>query len=83
MPFNAFGTIGNEPFLPDTAWLYVLKAFKWARKYGIRINLDLHTMPGSQVRQLPQLHGQHLKRETAERSEPFRCVTCLLFATSI
>ncbi|KAH7090871.1 glycoside hydrolase superfamily, partial [Auriculariales sp. MPI-PUGE-AT-0066] len=27
---------------------YVLKAFKWARKYGIRINLDFHTMPGSQ-----------------------------------
>ncbi|KZV89886.1 glycoside hydrolase [Exidia glandulosa HHB12029] len=48
VPFNAFGTMGNEPFLADTAWVYVLKAFKWARKYGIRINLDLHTMPGSQ-----------------------------------
>jgi glucan 1,3-beta-glucosidase len=26
----------------------VLKALKWARKYGIRINFDLHTLPGSQ-----------------------------------
>lgn len=25
-----------------------LKAITWARKYGIRINLDLHTVPGSQ-----------------------------------
>jgi hypothetical protein len=27
---------------------YVVKAIHWARKYGIRINLDLHAMPGSQ-----------------------------------
>lgn len=27
---------------------YFLKAIKWARKYGIRINLDLHSLPGSQ-----------------------------------
>ena len=25
-----------------------MKAIKWARKYGIRINLDLHALPGSQ-----------------------------------
>ncbi|KAH7101258.1 glycoside hydrolase [Auriculariales sp. MPI-PUGE-AT-0066] len=48
VPFNAFGTIEGEPFLPNVAWNYTLKAFEWARKYGIRINLDLHTMPGSQ-----------------------------------
>lgn len=30
------------------SWKYALKAFAWARKYGLRINLDLHTMPGSQ-----------------------------------
>jgi glucan 1,3-beta-glucosidase len=23
-------------------------AIEWARKYGLRINLDLHTLPGSQ-----------------------------------
>lgn len=27
---------------------YILQAFEWARKYGLRINLDLHTIPGSQ-----------------------------------
>lgn len=27
---------------------YLLKAIGWARRYGLRINLDLHTMPGSQ-----------------------------------
>ncbi|KAG6854911.1 hypothetical protein C0991_009734 [Blastosporella zonata] len=38
----------GEPFLPQTSWTYFLKAIKWARKYGIRINLDLHAVPGSQ-----------------------------------
>ena len=37
-----------QPFLPNVAWNYTLKAFTWARKYGIRINLDLHALPGSQ-----------------------------------
>ena len=27
---------------------YFLKAIAWARKYGIRISLDLHALPGSQ-----------------------------------
>ncbi|KZV83236.1 glycoside hydrolase [Exidia glandulosa HHB12029] len=45
---NAFGTIEGEPFLANTSWTYVLKAFEWARKYGLRINIDLHTLPGSQ-----------------------------------
>jgi len=27
---------------------YFLKAINWARKYGLRINLDLHCLPGSQ-----------------------------------
>jgi glucan 1,3-beta-glucosidase len=30
------------------AYRYFLKAIEWARKYGIRINLDLHAVPGSQ-----------------------------------
>ncbi|KAI0825018.1 glycoside hydrolase [Trametes gibbosa] len=38
----------NEPFLPKTSWNYFLKAIQWARKYGLRINLDLHALPGSQ-----------------------------------
>ncbi|KAJ8092006.1 hypothetical protein PM082_024242 [Marasmius tenuissimus] len=38
----------GEPFLPKVSWKYFLKAVEWARKYGIRINLDLHAVPGSQ-----------------------------------
>lgn len=38
----------QEPFLARTCWKYVLRIFRWARKYGLRINLDLHTAPGSQ-----------------------------------
>ncbi len=31
----------GEPFLAKTSWTYFLKAIGWARKYGIRINLDV------------------------------------------
>ncbi|CAD6587583.1 MAG: hypothetical protein CYPHOPRED_003968 [Cyphobasidiales sp. Tagirdzhanova-0007] len=48
LPFWAIETIEGEPFVEGVAWTYFLKAVTWARKYGLRINLDLHTMPGSQ-----------------------------------
>lgn len=32
----------------ETCSRYFLKAIQWARKYGLRINLDLHAVPGSQ-----------------------------------
>src|ERR1700744_5879924 len=38
----------NEPFLARTAFEYILKALTWARKYGLRILLEVHTAPGSQ-----------------------------------
>ncbi|KAH9945946.1 glycoside hydrolase [Epithele typhae] len=44
----AIETRENEPFLAQTSWKYFLKAVQWARKYGLRINLDLHALPGSQ-----------------------------------
>lgn len=46
--FWAIEAINGEPFLVGTSWTYFLKAIQWARKYGIRINLDLHALPGSQ-----------------------------------
>ncbi|KAF9013054.1 glycoside hydrolase superfamily [Cyathus striatus] len=46
--FWAIETINDEPFLVGTSWSYFLKAIQWARKYGIRIYLDLHALPGSQ-----------------------------------
>ncbi|PCH41703.1 glycoside hydrolase family 5 protein [Wolfiporia cocos MD-104 SS10] len=48
LPFWAIEVWPGEPFLARTAWTYALKAFQWARKYGLRILLDLHTIPGSQ-----------------------------------
>ena len=48
IPYWAIETWPGEPFLAKTAWKYVLLAFKWARKYGLRVLLDLHTIPGSQ-----------------------------------
>lgn len=48
LPFWAIETYSNEPFLARTSWSYFLKAIQWARKYGLRINLDFHAAPGSQ-----------------------------------
>ncbi|EPQ56515.1 glycoside hydrolase [Gloeophyllum trabeum ATCC 11539] len=48
LPYWAIETRGDEPYLAKVCWTYFLKAIRWARKYGIRINLDLHSLPGSQ-----------------------------------
>ncbi|KAK0458473.1 exo-beta-1,3-glucanase [Desarmillaria tabescens] len=48
LPYWAIETRGDEPFLPKVAWTYFLKAIEWCRKYGLRINLDFHALPGSQ-----------------------------------
>ncbi|KAJ7182204.1 glycoside hydrolase family 5 protein [Mycena crocata] len=37
-----------EPFLEGVCWKYIVRMLGWARKYGLRVNLDLHTIPGSQ-----------------------------------
>ncbi|KAJ6606478.1 exo-beta-1,3-glucanase [Mycena vulgaris] len=44
----AIEVLDGENFLPRTSWTYFLKAIQWARKYGLRINVDLHALPGSQ-----------------------------------
>jgi len=48
LPYWAIEVWEGEPFLPKVAWTYFLKAIEWARKYGLRINLDFHALPGSQ-----------------------------------
>lgn len=48
VPFWAVETVEDEPYLEGHAWNYMLQAFEWARKYGLRVELDLHTVPGSQ-----------------------------------
>ncbi|EJD53290.1 glycoside hydrolase [Auricularia subglabra TFB-10046 SS5] len=46
--FWAIETWEGEPHLAKVSWDYFLKSIHWARKYGLRINLDLHAVPGSQ-----------------------------------
>jgi glucan 1,3-beta-glucosidase len=41
-------TYPGDPYISRTSWRYLLRAIEWARKYGLRINLDLHALPGSQ-----------------------------------
>ncbi|KAG8804929.1 hypothetical protein FRC17_005827, partial [Serendipita sp. 399] len=48
IPFWAIEKHDSEPFLERVSWTYFLKAIEWARKYGIRINLDFHATSGSQ-----------------------------------
>ncbi|KAI0250044.1 glycoside hydrolase superfamily [Lactifluus subvellereus] len=48
IPYWAIETWPGEPFLARVCWKYILRLIGWARKYGLRIYLDLHTVPGSQ-----------------------------------
>ncbi|KAJ7773286.1 glycoside hydrolase family 5 protein [Mycena metata] len=45
---DATGATVAEPFLDTVVWPYIVRLLGWARKYGLRVNLDLHTAPGSQ-----------------------------------
>ena len=38
----------GDPYVFRTSWRYLLRSIEWARKYGLRVNLDLHALPGSQ-----------------------------------
>lgn len=53
IPYWAVDTWPGEPFLAKTAWKYVLLALQWARKYGLRVYLEIHTAPGSQNGTVP------------------------------
>ncbi len=50
IPFSywAVQTYDGDPYLFRTSWRYLLRAIEWCRKYGLRVNLDLHGLPGSQ-----------------------------------
>jgi len=47
-PYWAVTTYDSDPYVPEVAWRYLLRGLEWARKHGLRINLDLHALPGSQ-----------------------------------
>ncbi|KAI9925227.1 hypothetical protein ASPWEDRAFT_164292 [Aspergillus wentii DTO 134E9] len=44
----AVKTYEGDPYVPKIAWRYLLRAIEYARKYGLRVKLDLHGLPGSQ-----------------------------------
>lgn len=41
-------TYDGDPYIPQVSWRYLLRGIEYARKYGLRVNLDLHGAPGSQ-----------------------------------
>ena len=50
IPFSywAVMTYDGDPYVPQISWRYLLRGIEWARKHGLRVNLDLHAVPGSQ-----------------------------------
>lgn len=50
VPFSywAVTTYPGDPYVPKISWRYLLRGIEYARKYGLRVNLDLHGLPGSQ-----------------------------------
>ena len=50
IPFSywAITTYTGDPYVPKISWRYLLRGIEYARKYGLRVNLDLHAVPGSQ-----------------------------------
>lgn len=44
----AVTTFPGDPYVPKISWRYLLRGIEYARKYGLRVNLDLHAVPGSQ-----------------------------------
>ncbi|KAI0400289.1 glycoside hydrolase family 5 protein [Xylaria palmicola] len=44
----AVQTYDDDPYLFRVSWRYLLRGIEWARQYGLRVNLDLHGLPGSQ-----------------------------------
>ncbi|KAL6245567.1 hypothetical protein RBB50_007566 [Rhinocladiella similis] len=47
-PYWAVTTYPGDPYVPQVAWRYLLRAIEYARQNGLRVNLDLHAVPGSQ-----------------------------------
>ncbi|KAI4126805.1 MAG: hypothetical protein LQ338_003564 [Usnochroma carphineum] len=50
IPFSywAVTTYPGDPYVPKISWRYLLRAIEYCRKYGLRVSLDLHALPGSQ-----------------------------------
>lgn len=44
----AVTTYPGDPYVSKISWRYLLRGIEYSRKYGLRVNLDLHAAPGSQ-----------------------------------
>ena len=44
----AVTTYDGDPYVPKISWRYLLRGIEYARESGLRVNLDLHGVPGSQ-----------------------------------
>uniref|UniRef100_A0A060T6J2 glucan 1,3-beta-glucosidase n=1 Tax=Blastobotrys adeninivorans TaxID=409370 RepID=A0A060T6J2_BLAAD len=44
----ALDTYPGDHFFPKVCWRYLLRGIEWARKYGLRVNIDFHSLPGGQ-----------------------------------
>ena len=44
----AVTTYPGDPYVPQVSWRYLLRGIEYARQCGLRVNLDLHALPGSQ-----------------------------------
>lgn len=47
-PYWAVATYPGDPYVFRTSWRYLLRGIEYARQCGLRVNLDLHSAPGSQ-----------------------------------
>ncbi|OCK84614.1 glycoside hydrolase family 5 protein [Lepidopterella palustris CBS 459.81] len=50
IPFSywAVTTYDGDPYIPKISWRYLLRGIEYCRQNGLRVNLDLHALPGSQ-----------------------------------
>ncbi|KAK9450148.1 glycoside hydrolase superfamily [Limtongia smithiae] len=46
-PYWVIDVLPGDTYLPKVAWRYLLRGIEWARKYGLRVKLDLHSVPGN------------------------------------
>ncbi|KAK9314579.1 glycoside hydrolase superfamily [Lipomyces starkeyi] len=46
-PYWAIENLEGDPYVEKVSWRYLLRAIEWARKYGLRVNVDLHSVPGN------------------------------------
>lgn len=47
-PYWAVTTYEGDPYVAKVSWRYLLRAIEYCRQNGLRVNLDLHAVPGSQ-----------------------------------